>query len=295
MPSDTREKILQAAFTVLSRQGYGNTSIKEIAEEAGVAQGLVHYYFKSKQLLVLEVLNFVCKKMELGDVGEAGALEAFEQTKQLFRDSRATNALYVQLIGVSLHDAEIGAGVREFVRTERAHVEDIARQVFAERELDPRLRAKAGASDLVQQTFLEAQRDFGQFRGGTEDELLAWLRRLLLNNLANFARQYRGTRKRAVNREVRLSGPDSQGASGGNIAGAEPTPSSAFQRDEEYEALQGALVRLPDEYRQVISWRYEEDLSFDEIGVRLGRTANAARKLWLRAVERLEREMEGPK
>ena len=146
MSTDTREKILQAAFTVLSRDGYENTSIKEIAEEAGVAQGLVHYYFKSKQLLVLSVLDFVCKKMELGDVGVAGARAAFEQTKQLFRDSRATNALYVQLIGVGLHDAEIGAGVREFVRNERAHVEDIARQIFAEREQDPTpARGIAGA------------------------------------------------------------------------------------------------------------------------------------------------------
>jgi len=74
MSGDTREKILQAAFTVLSRQGYENTSIKEIAEEAGVAQGLVHYYYKSKQQLVLAVLEFVCKKVELGVVGEAGAL-----------------------------------------------------------------------------------------------------------------------------------------------------------------------------------------------------------------------------
>jgi RNA polymerase sigma-70 factor (ECF subfamily) len=165
---------------------------------------------------------------------------------------------------------------------------------IAERELDPLLRAKAGASDLVQQTFLEAQRDFGQFHGGTEDELLAWLRRLLLNNLANFARQYRGTHKRAVNREVRLPGQNIESTSGANIAGAEPTPSSAFQRDEQYEALSRALARLPDEYRQVIAWRYEEDLSFDEIGARLGRTANAARKLWVRAIERLEGEMERP-
>src|SRR5262249_40293411 len=99
---------------------------------------------------------------------------------------------------------------------------------IAERELDPLLRAKAGASDLVQQTFLEAQRDFGQFHGGTEDELLAWLRRLLLNNLANFARQYRGTHKRAVNREVRLPGQNTESNTGANIAGAEPTPSSAL-------------------------------------------------------------------
>src|SRR6266851_2440966 len=62
LSSENREKILQAAFAVLSRQGYENTSIKVIAEEAGVAQGLVHYYFKSKQQLVIAVLFEVCRR-----------------------------------------------------------------------------------------------------------------------------------------------------------------------------------------------------------------------------------------
>jgi AcrR family transcriptional regulator len=138
LSTGTHEKILQAAFTVLSRQGYENSSIKEIAEEAGVAQGLVHYYFKSKQQLVLAVLDFVCQKVELGVVeGEAGALHAFEQTKATIRHSGNTNALYIQLIGVGLHDPAIGAGVRDFIRTERVHIEEIARQVLAEREADP--------------------------------------------------------------------------------------------------------------------------------------------------------------
>src|SRR6476469_3978998 len=75
-------------------------------------------------------------------------------------------------------------------------------QAIAERELDPELRAKGGASDLVQETFLEAHKDFAQFKGDTEDALLAWLRRMLLNNLANFRRRYRGTRKRRAGREV---------------------------------------------------------------------------------------------
>ena len=139
MSTGTREKILQAAFSVLSRQGYESTSIKDIAEEAGVAQGLVHYYFKSKQLLVLAVLEYVCAKVEVGGgaEGEAGALKAFEETKALFRSSRHTNALYIRLIGVGLHDPVIGAGVREFIRQDRAHVEDIARQVLHQREADP--------------------------------------------------------------------------------------------------------------------------------------------------------------
>lgn len=135
--ADTRTRILEAAFTMLSRQGYEDTSIKDIAGEAGVAQGLVHYHFKSKQQLVLEVLGFVCEKVEHGLEGEAGAMEAFEHTKTMLRDSRDSNALYIQLIGVSLHDPVIGPGVRDFIRTSRDGVEEKARQVLAERQLDP--------------------------------------------------------------------------------------------------------------------------------------------------------------
>lgn len=138
MSSDTREKILQAAFAVLSREGYENTSIKEIAEEAGVAQGLVHYYFKSKQQLVLSVLAVVCQKMEMkGVAGEAGALAAFNEFKERVRDERDTNALYLQLLGTSAHDKEIGAGMLDFIRRDRGHIEEIAREVLAERELNP--------------------------------------------------------------------------------------------------------------------------------------------------------------
>src|SRR5436309_2628964 len=134
--ADTATRILEAAFTVLSRQGYENSSIKDIAEEASVAQGLVHYHYKSKQMLVLAVLEYVCQKVELGTEGEAGAVAAFAQTKAMLRESRATNALYIQLIGVGLHDPAIGAGVRKFIREDRSHVEDIAREVLTERGAD---------------------------------------------------------------------------------------------------------------------------------------------------------------
>ncbi|HET7420858.1 MAG TPA: TetR/AcrR family transcriptional regulator [Candidatus Dormibacteraeota bacterium] len=146
-PTKSREKILQAAFDVLARQGYENTSIKDIAEQAGVAGGLVHYYFKSKQQLVLAVLEFVCEKVEFGTAGEAGALQAFEQTKAMLRDpeSRRANALYVQLMGVSLHDDVIGAGVRDFIAGERTHITELAGQVLKERDLDP-ARARGIAS-----------------------------------------------------------------------------------------------------------------------------------------------------
>ncbi len=135
--SGTREKILDAAFDLLSRQGYENTSIKDIAEAAGVAQGLVHYYFKSKQQLVVSVLAEVCRQMEYVPAnGVEGAQAAYSKFRAMLKDERATHALYIQLLAVGLHDKEVGDGVFKFLREDRAHIEQIARQVFAERGQD---------------------------------------------------------------------------------------------------------------------------------------------------------------
>lgn len=157
--------------------------------------------------------------------------------------------------------------------------------LVAEKELDPDLKAKGGASDLVQETFLEAQRDFGQFHGTTEPELLAWLRRLLLNNVANFTRGFRQTGKRAVDLEVGLDG--AAGASCGT------TPSGHALEREQAAELSDALARLPDDYRRVITLRYLEERSFEEIGPLMDRSPDAARKLWARAMERLRDEWQG--
>jgi RNA polymerase sigma-70 factor (ECF subfamily) len=166
--------------------------------------------------------------------------------------------------------------------------------VVANQELDVDLQAKGGASDLVQETFLEAHRDFGQFHGGTEAELLAWLRRLLLNNVANFARGFRETAKRQVGREVPL-GADGSSASGAPEPPADtPTPSWLAVQGEEAEALMRALGRLPDDYRRVLLLRHQEGHSFQEIADAMGRTPNAVHHLWARAVERLQEELETP-
>lgn len=166
--------------------------------------------------------------------------------------------------------------------------------LIAGQELDPGLRAKGGASDLVQETLLDAFRDFSHFHGGTEQELLAWLRRLLLNNLSNFSRRYRDTAKRQTAAEVPLQGGDSSSNWAETLVGGDSTPSAHAMADEQVQALQKALERLPDEYRQVILLRYREELPFEEIGRLMGRSSNAAEKLWLRAIERLRQELETP-
>jgi RNA polymerase sigma-70 factor (ECF subfamily) len=154
------------------------------------------------------------------------------------------------------------------------------------------VRAKAGASDLVQETFLEAQRDFARFQGNTEAELLAWLRCLLQNNVSNFARHYRATGKRQVGREVPLERGDSSKAPEAGFAANTPSPSMEAMAHEKAEAVARALERLPADYRRVITLRNQERREFDEIGRLMERSADAARRLWSRAIERLQHELE---
>ena len=155
-------------------------------------------------------------------------------------------------------------------------------------ELNPDLQAKGGASDLVQDTFLDAQTSFGRFRGNSEGELRAWLRRLLSHRAAKFGRRYRATQKRRVDREGTAVTPIERAGAG---PGPVPTPSMAVIADEQAQRLRQVLERLPDDYRRVVTLRYVEQFSFEEIGRRMDRTPNAARLLWLRAIERVRQEL----
>jgi RNA polymerase sigma-70 factor, ECF subfamily len=165
---------------------------------------------------------------------------------------------------------------------------------IAQRQLDPDLQAKGGASDLVQETFMEAQRDFAQFHGASADELLAWLRQLLLNNAVNFTRRFREAAKRSVEREVSLDGHRSSFNQAAEVAGDTPTPSDLAVQQEQAEAVERALTRLPDDYSAVLRLRYAEELPFEVVAQRLGRSVNAVRKLWARALERFQEEMGTP-
>jgi RNA polymerase sigma-70 factor, ECF subfamily len=165
---------------------------------------------------------------------------------------------------------------------------------IAEHEIGPDLRPKGGASDMVQLTFLEAQRDFARFHGDSEDEWRAWLRQLLLHNLANFGRDYRDTAKRAIHREVTLPDGDSSTEADPGPTADLPSPSSEAMAHEQEEAVRRALRRLPEVYHQILLWRHQDGLTFEEIGRRLNRTANAARKLWTRAVEVFQQECDEP-
>jgi RNA polymerase sigma-70 factor (ECF subfamily) len=163
--------------------------------------------------------------------------------------------------------------------------------LLADDELGSDLKAKVSPSDVVQDSFLEARRDFQQFAGGTPQQFLAWLRRVLLNNVANVLRDFRQTARRNITLETVLADYSLDDLDRDNIA---LSPSAAAVQNEEFTALGHAIARLPEHYQTVIHWRNYERLSFEQIGTQLGRSAEAARKIWVRAIEMLQQELDHP-
>jgi RNA polymerase sigma-70 factor, ECF subfamily len=155
------------------------------------------------------------------------------------------------------------------------------------------LTLQLDASDLVQETFLKAHRDFAQFAGSAERELVAWLRQILVRTLANQAKHHR-TRGRDQRRQESLDVllDRSSLAIQQQLADSIASPSSHAVQREQAVLLADALARLPADYREVFILRNLEQVPVDEIATRMGRSPNAVRKLWGRAMVALKQAME---
>jgi RNA polymerase sigma-70 factor (ECF subfamily) len=167
--------------------------------------------------------------------------------------------------------------------------------LLARVQLGRRLQGKAEAADLVQDTFLKAHRDFPRFRGQTEAEFVAWLRRLLATSFAALVRRYLGTQARDIRLERELGGElerSSHALDGGLIA-PQSTPSQQASRREQAVLLADALRRLPDHYAEVIILHHLDGLSLAQVAQRLGRTEHSVEKLWTRALLRLRGALGG--
>jgi RNA polymerase sigma-70 factor (ECF subfamily) len=164
--------------------------------------------------------------------------------------------------------------------------------VVARDALPARLRAKVGPSDLVQETVLKAHKGFGRFEGDTEAQWLAWLRAILLHNVASWTQKF-DTEMREVAREVALDAPDSREAPADGVSAPGPSPSEEFPARERDEALERALGQLPEHYRQVVLLHNRDNLTFEAVGQQIGQSAEAARKVWARAVCLLRQLLEG--
>jgi RNA polymerase sigma-70 factor (ECF subfamily) len=158
--------------------------------------------------------------------------------------------------------------------------------------LDDRIEIRVSASDIVQETLLEAHRDFSNFSGTSIEEFTGWLRRILFNNLATAIEKHVLADKRDVRKQRSLDqaigdADHSKARLARYLQQDATSPSTPMQRDESLDQLSFAINQLPPEYQQVIRMRHFEDLSFSQIAEKLDRNSGAVRMMWVRAVEKL--------
>jgi RNA polymerase sigma-70 factor, ECF subfamily len=167
-------------------------------------------------------------------------------------------------------------------------------RVLAEHLMGTTLKTRVDPSDLVQEAYLEAHRDFPRFTGLTQSELSAWLCRIVARNVIDNAR-YQKAATRDPRRHVSLEALLAQSnlSMQSVLAATAPSPSSAAARSERAVRLAEALAGLPRDYREVIILRNLEGLPFQEVAARMGRSSGAVRMLWARALERLSEAVEG--
>jgi RNA polymerase sigma-70 factor (ECF subfamily) len=165
-------------------------------------------------------------------------------------------------------------------------------------QLDQRLRPRVSPSDIVQESFFEAHRDFREFRGTTVGEFVVWLRRIVVNNILRVVEQHVRAEKRDIRREVSLEEigrrlEKSTVRLETLLAEQAESPSGCAARREDEILLADTLATMPDDYRDVIMLRHIEGLSFDEVALRMDRSAGAVRMLWLRALKKMREALNG--
>jgi RNA polymerase sigma-70 factor, ECF subfamily len=163
---------------------------------------------------------------------------------------------------------------------------------LAQRQIEGRIAVRVDASDLIQQTFLEAHRSFPQFAGQGAREWAAWLRSILDHKVAGAIRDHTLLQKRDVRRERSMD--DSQGGRAPlkqELDAGLSSPSQRAIRGEEEEHLSQALTALPDDQREAVRLRHLEGWALDDIARRLGRTPAATAGLIKRGMQALRRRL----
>jgi len=155
-------------------------------------------------------------------------------------------------------------------------------------ELGRRLLSKLGASDVVQNSLLQAHRNLANFRGESEAQFGAWMQKILSNELAMVVR-FCQQGKRDVRLEQSLDASLAQSSLrlGEILAGSEPTPSRELLVRERLTRLVKALEQLPEEQREAVELRHLEQLTIKQTSERMNRSEQSVAGLLRRGLAQL--------
>jgi RNA polymerase sigma-70 factor (ECF subfamily) len=165
--------------------------------------------------------------------------------------------------------------------------------VLARAQLDPRLRAKIDLSGVVQQTVLEAYQKRAQFHAEHPAQELAWLRRILANNLADELRKLAtGKRDLARERSLEAALAESSARLEAWLAADQSSPSQQAERNEEGLRLAAALEALPEAQREALVLQHWHGWSLAQIAEHLGRSRVAVAGLIKRGLQQLRENLQ---
>lgn len=151
-----------------------------------------------------------------------------------------------------------------------------------------RLQGKLDASDVVQQSLLEAHAAAAQFRGRSVGEQQSFLRQILINNLNDVARKYgAAARNIALERSLDFALFDSSSGLRACLVLDDSSPSQHAAHEEELLRLAKALAQLPEDQRIVVELKHLHGYSLAEIGRELDRSETAIGGLLYRGVKKL--------
>lgn len=197
----------------------------------------------------------------------------------------------VQLAEVKRKAASLLSQLRAGVISEADQLLELYRPYLlavANKELDPALRGKAGASDLVQETLWRAAKLNAAQLPADASGLRELLRKMLIRRLDALRQQYRRAAKRQIRRERSLDDLDVQELLNHLVTAPDQSPGSRAAKKERHERIQRAIEALSPEYRQVIIWHNRDGLGWQEIAHKVDRSPDAVRMLWKRAITRLQ-------
>jgi RNA polymerase sigma-70 factor (ECF subfamily) len=163
---------------------------------------------------------------------------------------------------------------------------------LAKRQLETRIAVRVDASDIIQQTFLQAHRSFQQFAGQDVRQLAAWLEGILDHKVAGAIRDHALLQKRNVQRDRSLD--DSHGGVASlkqELDAGLSTPSQKAIRGEQEQLLSQALSELPDDQREAVRLRHLEGWALADIARHLGRSPAATAGLIKRGMQALRRQL----
>ncbi len=165
--------------------------------------------------------------------------------------------------------------------------------LIAQASLGSVLRRKVDASDVVQQTLMQAYEKQDDFRGDDEATRMAWVKRILKNKIIDFARQWQGARRDA-RRDVALEQivDDSIVRINDFLAASQTSPSQHAARQEELLQLPAALDQLPADLRDVIVMHHLQGMKLREIAGQIGCDETTVGRRLMRGLKHLKQVMQ---